>query len=147
MHDPEGEAKHGIKLSESLRRAQSLKRKLLEGHTFYVTKKLQQSDKFATYKSIIQSAGGKVSFDISSSICPVTILILSVWQVNTQAPTVRLLNGQKDRHLLSLQEDHAGWQGFADEGIRVYLPEFVLTGILSQRMEWGAREHRLDDNP
>ena len=65
----------------------------------------------------------------------------------TQAPTVRILKAQKDRHLLSLPEDAGVWQGFADEGIRVYVPEIVLTGILAQKMEWGSREHRLDDNP
>lgn len=145
MKDPEGEAKHNIKLSESLRRAQSSGRKLLEGHSFYVTKKLQQSDKFNTYKSVIQSAGGKVC----PKLCPAfsCLFVYLSMKIVTQAPTVRILKSQKDRHLLSLSEDAAAWQTLAYEGICVYVPELVLTGILAQKMEWSSREHRLDDNP
>lgn len=68
-------------------------------------------------------------------------------KIVTQAPTVRILKSQKDRHLLSLSEDAAAWQTLAYEGICVYVPELVLTGILAQKMEWSSREHRLDDNP
>ncbi|KAI5123689.1 hypothetical protein M0805_001717 [Coniferiporia weirii] len=125
LNDPEGERKHNIKLSESLRRAQSSTRKLLEGHTFYFTKKLQQSDRFNTYKNVITSAGGKAV---------------------AQNPTVRILANHKDRHVLSVPEDDAVWQGLASEGFRIYVAEFILMGVLAQKMEWGSTVHRLDNN-
>ncbi|THH09395.1 hypothetical protein EW145_g2052 [Phellinidium pouzarii] len=110
LKDPEGEKKHGIKLSESLQRAQSSSHRLLDGQTFYFTKTLRQSDRYGTYKNVILSAGGKVS------------------------------NGTKS------YEDKAIWQGLADEGFHIYIAEFILIGVLAQKMEWGSKAHRLDNN-
>ncbi|KAH8111185.1 hypothetical protein DFH11DRAFT_1859545 [Phellopilus nigrolimitatus] len=125
LNDPEGEKKHNFKLAEALERAQSSDRKLLEGHTFYFTKKAHQSDKFGTHKNVVLSAGGKVV---------------------AQNPTVRILKNHKDRHVISTSEDEVVWGGLAEEGFHIYVAEFILMGVLTQKMEWGSKAHRLDNN-
>ncbi|KAL5518345.1 ESC4 [Sanghuangporus vaninii] len=125
LKDPEGEKKYKFKLVDALRRAQSSETKLLEGHTFYFTKSLHRNEKFTTYKNIIHSAGGKVV---------------------QQNPTVRILSGHEDRHVISTEADNSVTGPLKDEGFHVYVPEFILVGILTQRMDWDTTPHRLDRN-
>ncbi|KAL5495911.1 ESC4 [Sanghuangporus weigelae] len=125
LKDPEGEKKYKFKLADALRRAQSSETKLLEGHTFYFTKGLHRNEKFTTYKNIILSAGGKVV---------------------QQNPTVRILSGHEDRHVISTEADNSVTGPLKDEGFHIYVPEFILVGILTQRMDWDTTPHRLDRN-
>ena len=55
--DEEGEKKFGFKLSDALRRARIAEKKLLDGHTFYITPKVENVDLLS---KTIKSAGGKV---------------------------------------------------------------------------------------
>ncbi|KAL5534878.1 hypothetical protein ACEPAG_1343 [Sanghuangporus baumii] len=125
LKDPEGEKKYKFKLADALRKARSSDTKLLEGHTFYFTKSLHRNDKFSTYKNIIHSAGGKVV---------------------QQNPTVRILSGHDDRHVISTEADNLVTGPLKEEGFHVYVPEFILVGILTQRMDWDTTPHRLDRN-
>ena len=60
LTDQEREKKYNFKLADALNRSRSSGQKLLSGHTFYITKSLQKSNKLSTYKNVIISAGGKV---------------------------------------------------------------------------------------
>jgi diaminopimelate decarboxylase len=55
--DEEGEKKFGFKLADALRRARHAEKKLLDGHTFYITSKVDNIDLLT---KVIKSAGGKV---------------------------------------------------------------------------------------
>ena len=49
-------------------------------------------------------------------------------------------------HPVSTEADNAITQPLMEEGFHVYVPEFLLVGILTQRMEWDTTPHRLDRN-
>lgn len=61
MYDTDGEAKHGMKLKETLERARFQRGKLFMGHTFHLTSGVPN---YGTVKSVITTHGGKVSSDL-----------------------------------------------------------------------------------
>lgn len=56
--DPDGEAKHGVKIDKMLERARHQKGKLFKHHTFFVTPNIPN---FKTVKTAIETHNGKVS--------------------------------------------------------------------------------------
>jgi mediator of DNA damage checkpoint protein 1 len=69
----------------------------------------------STLKNIIQASGGVLQ---------------------RQTPTLRLIQNGKDRHILSCAEDIAIWRNMAENDIPIYTPEFVLMGVLTQKLDW-----------
>lgn len=144
LRDPEGEKKFGMKLADVLQRARSSEKKLLQGHTFYVTPVIRTGEKFDTYKKVATSAGAKVR--VSSSSFSISSAVLNISQISTQIPTPRMLEGHDDRHMMSSPADQHVWRGLAEEGFAVYSPELLLMGVLKQDMEWNNPIYRLDNN-
>ncbi|TDL19364.1 hypothetical protein BD410DRAFT_792173 [Rickenella mellea] len=113
--DAANEQKYRFKLSEALERARSSKDRVLEGHTFYVTPSVSLKLNYELLKKFAASAGAKAT---------------------TQTPTIRLLEPDDRRHVISCLEDKSIWRHLAEKGYSIYGHELLLTGILTQRMEW-----------
>jgi hypothetical protein len=54
----------------------------------------------------------------------------------------RNIIGQRNRHVISDIKDKAIWEPLAKAGVRILLPESVITGVLVQEMDWES--YRLD---
>ena len=54
----------------------------------------------------------------------------------TTTPTVRILNGSEDRHVISCPEDVSIWRPLSEAGFPIYTSEFLLTGALRQKLDW-----------
>jgi mediator of DNA damage checkpoint protein 1 len=72
-----------------------------------------------------------------------TKYLFALLQVLIQNPTVRILNGHKDRHAISIEGDEAVTDILIEGGYKVYIPEFILMGVLRQQMDWESTPHCL----
>lgn len=122
LQDPENEKKYGFKLSDALQRARDNGRKLFAGKMFYVTPKVPIDTKLL--KNIITAGGG---------------------QVSTQTPTVRILNGNENRFVISSPTDKSIWRPLAEQGYTIYNQELILTGALKQEIDWENPTNKVTD--
>ena len=100
---------------------------------FYTTSKIPVDIKIL--KNVVTAGGGQVSPSSSLlSFCPPKPFF---FQVVTTTPTVRILNGNEDRHVISCPEDVSIWRPLSEAGFPIYTPEFLLTGALRQELDWG----------
>ncbi|KAF8647813.1 hypothetical protein AX16_006533 [Volvariella volvacea WC 439] len=113
LEDAANEVKYGFKLADALERAKQLRGTLFVKKTFYITPKVPIDLKLL--KNVISSSGG---------------------QVSTQIPTVRMLSANRDRYVVSCPEDVSIWRPIAIAGHAIYLPEFLLTSVLRQQVDW-----------
>jgi hypothetical protein len=47
-------------------------------------------------------------------------------------------NDMKHNHVISSEEDKASWQALIKEDVPIYSKEFILNGILRQKLDWSA---------
>ncbi|CAE6425388.1 unnamed protein product [Rhizoctonia solani] len=117
LSDPENEKRYGMTLSRSLKAIKENKGKLLEGHTFFVTDKV--GVEFKSIQKVIESSGGMAKLE--------------------PKPTKKKIgNDMKHNHVISSQEAKASWQTLIKEDVPIYSKEFVLNGILRQKLDWSA---------
>ncbi|KLO16256.1 hypothetical protein SCHPADRAFT_901651 [Schizopora paradoxa] len=115
LHDPEGEAKHGLNLEKTLERARFQKGKLFLHHVFYLTPNIPN---YSTVKKVIQAHSGK------PSDCKKTV-------------KVEELKKDKDcRHVISCQEDRAIWEPLAKQGYPIFSAEAVYKAVFRQETNW-----------
>ncbi|KII83923.1 hypothetical protein PLICRDRAFT_95612 [Plicaturopsis crispa FD-325 SS-3] len=120
LQDPESEKKFNLKLSDALERGKLVGGRLLSQKTFYVTPKVKIETKLL--RNVIAANGGTLV---------------------TQSPTLRILKGNVNRHVISCPEDASIWRPLAEAGFVIYNPELILTGALKQEMEWKNPKHIL----
>ncbi|CAE6426855.1 unnamed protein product [Rhizoctonia solani] len=117
LSDPDNEKRYSMSLSKSLKLIKENKGKLLEGHTFYVTDNVGAELK--SIQRVIESSGGVVKLE--------------------PKPTKKKIgNDMKHNHVISSQDAKASWQTLIKEDVPIYSKEFVLNGILRQRLDWSA---------
>ncbi|KAJ3576641.1 hypothetical protein NP233_g274 [Leucocoprinus birnbaumii] len=121
LKDDAAEAKYRMKLADAVTRAKGLQGSLFKNKTFYVTPKTKVDVKLL--KSVVTAHGGQIA--------------------HQQTPTVRIISGHKDRHVISCVEDISIWRPLAEKGIAVYTHEFLLIGVLRQELEWNLMEFRV----
>ncbi|KDQ49612.1 hypothetical protein JAAARDRAFT_165491 [Jaapia argillacea MUCL 33604] len=121
--DRDTEEKYGFKIEDALARSKESGGGLFTGMTFYVTPKVPIDRKLL--KNVVVANGGSLA---------------------TQTPTVRVLNGQPKRYIISCPEDVSIWRPVAQQGIIVYSPELILTGALKQEIDWEASASRVPDS-
>ena len=63
--------------------------------------------------------------------------------MTSQIPTVRILNANADRHVISCPDDISIWRPIAKSQHPVYTQELILTGALKQGIDWEGREFRV----
>ncbi|KAF8519164.1 BRCT domain-containing protein [Gautieria morchelliformis] len=118
LQDPDMEHKHKFKLVEALDRARELKRhkrKLLQGHFFYVTPGVPSD--FNTLKKVLQALGAE---------CRETV------------PTTR--NVSDTRHVISSLKDEALWRPLVKHGVTIYSHELVLGAAFTQFVDWDGED-------
>ncbi|KAJ8584970.1 BRCT domain-containing protein, partial [Rhizopogon salebrosus TDB-379] len=115
ISDPEPERKWKFELSISLERAkrEDCGENLLKGMVFYITPKVDIDLKLL--KVVVASAGG---------------------QVQMSKPTVRILNANENRHVISCAADRSIWRPLVEEGYTIYSTELVLLALLTQEIRW-----------
>jgi len=128
-----------MKLSEALTRAKEYKGTLLRNRTFYVTMKTKVEYKLL--KNVVTAHGGQVRFPLLHTLD--IFLSMNVVQLSQQTPTVRLLTGHADRHVISCPEDISIWRPLAMQGIPIFTHEFLLIGVLKQELEWDLKDFRV----
>jgi mediator of DNA damage checkpoint protein 1 len=57
-----------------------------------------------------------------------------------------MLKGNEKRHVISCPADSALWRPLADKGFLIYTPELLLTGILTQRVDWDNEEYLVEES-
>ncbi|KAJ7270110.1 hypothetical protein B0H12DRAFT_1094605 [Mycena haematopus] len=111
LRDDAGDVKFQCNLSEAVSRAKLLKGKLFQDHSFYMTAHVKSRD---ILRNVILANGG---------------------QIITAQPTLRLLENDPGRHVISCEEDKAVWQQIA-VAHPIYTVELVLTSALRQEVDW-----------
>jgi mediator of DNA damage checkpoint protein 1 len=129
LADPANEKKFGFKLSEALIRAKSSNGRLFSKKVFYVTPKVPVDIKLL--RNVVTACGGQV---IILSTLHVWLLSLPL-QVLTQTPTIRILDANSDRHIISCLADSSIWRPVASKH-NVYSQELILTSALKQHVDW-----------
>jgi hypothetical protein len=132
ISDPEPERKWKFKLSISLERAkrEDCGENLLKGMVFYITPKVDIDLKLL--KVVVASAGGQVS--CLSKLCRLNAF--HPIQVQMSKPTVRILNANENRHVISCAADRSIWRPLVEEGYTIYSTELVLLALLTQEIRW-----------
>ncbi|KAL0949407.1 hypothetical protein HGRIS_009469 [Hohenbuehelia grisea] len=119
LHDKDAEKKFQFKLTESLARARKHKGQLFAKKTFYITSKVPVDLKLL--KNVIVAGGG---------------------QALMSPPTLRILNANPDRHIISCPNDVSIWRPIAEHHT-IYTQEIVLTSSLRQQVDWDADEFKV----
>ncbi|KAF7376219.1 hypothetical protein MSAN_00037000 [Mycena sanguinolenta] len=112
LDDKANEKKWNFRLADAIERAKESGGKLFENKSFYVTKGVPVDRKLL--KTVVGAQGGKVL---------------------TQTPTVRILNSAPNRYVISCAEDISIWRPLTTDHV-IYTQELVLTGALTQRIDW-----------
>ncbi|TFY62070.1 hypothetical protein EVG20_g6835 [Dentipellis fragilis] len=118
--DIESEKRYRFKLKEALERAKENGGQLYSDMVFYVTPKVPVDKKLL--KSVVMAHGG---------------------QFRTQTPTARGLGGKDNHYVISCQEDASIWRPIAQAGHTIFNHELLLTGALTQQIDWENPLHRL----
>ncbi|KAJ7350687.1 BRCT domain-containing protein [Mycena albidolilacea] len=114
LEDGAAEAKYDFKLVKAVKRAKTLKGKLFRDQAFYLTAHVKQME---ILRNVILANGG---------------------QIITAQPSLRTLQNDPHRHVISCEEDAAIWQPLAVAHHPVYTSELVLTCALRQEIDWIA---------
>ncbi|KAF7350976.1 Brct domain containing protein [Mycena sanguinolenta] len=111
LRDDAGDVKFQCNLSDAVSRAKTLKGKLFQDHSFYMTPHVKTRE---ILRNVILANGGQT--------------------IATQ-PTLRLLENDPRRHVISCEEDKAIWQQIATVH-PIYTVELILTCALRQQVDW-----------
>uniref|UniRef100_A0AAX7VU66 PAX-interacting protein 1 n=1 Tax=Astatotilapia calliptera TaxID=8154 RepID=A0AAX7VU66_ASTCA len=117
LRDAEAEVLFGFSLEESLKRAQSAP--LFKGKYFYLTPGICPS--LSTMKSILESAGGKLLTKQPS------YRKIMEHNQNKNLPEIILISCDNDLHLC---------REYFLKNIDVHNAEFILTGVLTQKLDY-----------
>ncbi|KAG6825628.1 hypothetical protein H0H92_003009 [Tricholoma furcatifolium] len=119
LRDKVNEKKFDFVLADALERAKELRGTLFAKMTFYITPKVQVDIKLL--KNVVTACGG---------------------QVNTQPPTLRIMNANPDRYIVSCPEDVSIWRPIASTH-PIYTHELILTSALKQEIDWENEKYRV----
>ncbi|KAJ7432359.1 hypothetical protein B0H11DRAFT_2126774 [Mycena galericulata] len=111
LEDEGGEEKYDVNIRASMRRAKTMKGRLFNELTFYVTEKVAID--MALLRSVVLANGGKLETKF--------------------VPTRRTLCGHPNRVVISCREDAAIWNQLASE-YKIYTVELVLMSALRQNI-------------
>ncbi|KAF9463519.1 hypothetical protein BDZ94DRAFT_1308637 [Collybia nuda] len=110
LHDEANEKKYNFVLADAIARARESKGGLFAKKTFYVTPKVPIG--IQLLKSVVSASGG-------------------------QTPTLRIINSNPDRHVISCAADSSIWRPIAREH-PIYTHELILTAALKQEIDWDS---------
>ncbi|KAG6829223.1 hypothetical protein H0H87_012209 [Tephrocybe sp. NHM501043] len=119
LSDKTNEKKFDFVLADALSRAKHLRGTLFSKMVFYITPKVPIDIKLL--KNVVTACGG---------------------QVNTQVPSLRILNANSDRYIISCPADIAIWRPIASAH-PVYTHELILTSALKQEIDWNNEKYRV----
>ncbi|GLB37897.1 putative regulator of Ty1 transposition protein 107 BRCT domain containing protein [Lyophyllum shimeji] len=119
LHDKANERRLDVVLADALARAKKLQGTLFAKTVFYVTPKVSIDIKLL--KNVVTACGG---------------------QVSTQQPTLRILNANPGRYIISCPEDVSIWRPIAHTH-PVYTHELILTSALKQEVDWENESYRV----
>ncbi|KAF8058683.1 hypothetical protein FPV67DRAFT_1523362 [Lyophyllum atratum] len=119
LNDKGNEGKFDFVLADALARAKELQGTLFSKMVFYITPKVPIDIKLL--KNVVTACGG---------------------QVNTQPPTLRILNASPERFIISCPEDASIWRPVA-QAHPVYTHELILTSALKQEINWKNESYRV----
>ncbi|TFK70491.1 hypothetical protein BDN72DRAFT_958770 [Pluteus cervinus] len=120
LHDKDNEEKYGVKLTDALERSRKLSGKLLAGKTFYFTPKIHIDAKLL--RNVVTACGGQ---SVGST------------------PTLRILNAQPNRIIISCPEDVSIWRPISAQH-PIYSPELILSSALKQDVDWDNLAFRVE---
>ncbi|KNZ74024.1 BRCT-containing protein 1 [Termitomyces sp. J132] len=122
LRDKINEKKFDFVLADALSRAKKLRGTLFSKMVFYITPKV--SVNIQLLKNVVTACGG---------------------QVNTQIPTLRIMNASNDRYLISCPADAAIWRPIASTH-PIYTQELILTSALRQEIDWDNENYRVPNS-
>ncbi|KAJ7703113.1 hypothetical protein B0H17DRAFT_1041781 [Mycena rosella] len=128
LDDKINEEKWHFRLVDAMARAKEVGGKLFENMTFYVTPKVPVE--INLLKNVVTAQGGKVS---------------------KQTPTIRVLNSNSgpssslSRYVISCPEDISIWRPLTKDHT-IYSQELLLTGAVTQRIDWDNPAFRVSDS-
>ncbi|KAJ6631463.1 hypothetical protein B0H10DRAFT_2207120 [Mycena sp. CBHHK59/15] len=114
LQDASGELKYDFALTDALARAKELKGRLFKDHMFYVTPKVRID--LQLLKNVVIAHGGQ--------------------------PSLRILETNPGRHVISCPEDARIWRPLAAVH-PIYTQELVLNGVLKQQVDWDDESFRV----
>lgn len=112
LRDSVTEKKYGFSLADSLAIARD-DGPPFEGVTFHVTPSTEPEA--STLSKVCQHAGAKIS--------------------KVAEPKAGQFLNNVDNILISCEKDRKLWESLVDQGVKVYTPEVILTGLLRQKLE------------
>lgn len=59
-------------------------------------------------------------------------------------PTVRILQGNENRIVISCPADVATWRPLAENGHPIYNQELILAGAQKQEIDWDSRAYKVE---
>jgi mediator of DNA damage checkpoint protein 1 len=137
LKDPDMEHKHKFKLVDALERARKLKRnkrKLLQGHFFYITPGVPAD--FSTLKKVLQALGAEVRPPALYYLC--WLYDSNKRQCKGTVPTVR--NVSETRHVISSLKDEPLWRPLVKHGVTIYSHELILGAAFTQFVDWDGED-------
>lgn len=157
LNDEEGEKKQGIKLRDTIIRAEQNHRQLLDGWQIFVTEKVNGG--FETFKDIITANGGtciqwkgratavskRKKGDTAMGLDPASSDELELNRANDEGDTLYLISSVET-------EDVKLWSKFrdmakkADMRPRIVKPDWILLVALSQMIQFDDRWELTDDD-
>lgn len=117
LQDKSQELIYNFKLDQS--RKNSENRKLLKGITVYITENVTPG--VSVFKNLVDAAGGDECVLLTKK--------------NQRRIKGKLLNS-RDNLIISSSVDQDVYMGFKEMGFKVYSAEFILTGLLLQRLDY-----------
>jgi hypothetical protein len=136
LQDDAGDAKYNFSLSRAVSRAKTLKGKLFQDHTFYITPKVTAT---TILRNVILANGGQVRRTVLSLYL---MLSYHCQTITTSQPSLRILETHPHRHVISCSEDVAMWKQIAFAR-PIYSKELVLTCALRQEVDWDDASFRV----
>ncbi|KAJ7188855.1 hypothetical protein C8R46DRAFT_877027 [Mycena filopes] len=121
LQDDAGDRKYKFSLAQAVARAKALKGTLFKGHTFYITKNVKAMN---IVRNVVIANGGQA--------------------ITNQQPSLRTLETDTNRHVISCTKDAALWRQIAENGRPIYNYELVLTNALRQEIDWDDAAFKVD---
>ncbi|KAJ7198551.1 hypothetical protein GGX14DRAFT_665967 [Mycena pura] len=121
LKDDSGSKKYKLRLADALSRAKILKGTLFKGRTFFMTPNAHMNP--ALIRNIIYANGGEL--------------------ITNHRPSLRMLEKQPNRHLISCPDDATLWRQIATV-CPVYNTELVLMSALRQEIDWDDESYLVE---
>lgn len=114
--------KYGVDLKEAIQLAKKHKGAFLRGCTFYVTQNAVADHNLV--KAVVRAAGG---------------------EVKEKPPTLRQAQ-QDNTYVISNKKDQLVWRPLALQDIKIYTSDFLLNGVLRQKLPLEDESYQLEDS-